>query len=421
MDTNTREEIDQLYKRFAGKALASLIRILGDFDRAEEALQEAFVQALESWPQEGLPDNPGAWLISAGRFRAIDKLRRRARFDGVLTQLADELEQTQISEPSPELIADDALRLIFTCCHPSLAQEAQIALTLREVCGLTTEAVAKAFLIPPPTLAQRIVRAKNKIRDAGIPYEVPEEKQLPERLQQVLQVIYLVFNEGYSSSGGDALIRQELCDEAMRLARLLLQLLTPRQQHKTSAPLLAEIHGLLALMLLQDSRRQARSDPAGDIVLLEDQDRSRWDQQQIAEGLALVDQALSGHPAGRYALQAAIAAVHAEASEYAATDWRQIAGLYVALYQLQPTPIVALNHAVAVGMYRGANAGLDLLDELLARQQLDSFHLIHAARADFLRRLGRSTEAIHAYQQALALTDQQPEQRFLQKRLAEMN
>lgn len=399
------ERIKQLYRDESRRVLATLIRLLGDFELAEEALHEAFAAALAQWPQEGMPTSPRAWLVSTGRFKAIDQIRRRARFDNNLETV---LEHLLADEPDLDrlTIEDDRLRLIFTCCHPSLAIEAQLALTLREVCGLTTEEVARAFLAKPATIAQRIVRAKTKIRDAGIPYEVPGRGQLPERLDSVLQVIYLVFNEGYSASAGDELTRHDLCDEAIRLARLLRELLPE-----------PEVAGLLALMLLQDSRRAARTDSHGDLIRLEDQDRSLWRTDAIQEGCALVVQALGSGRFGAFSLQAAIAAVHAEARSAEQTDWEQIVGLYDALLRVTPSPVVELNRAVAVAMARGAEHGLVLVDGILARGELKDYHLAHAARADLCRRLGRYQEAQASYRLALQYAAQAPEQRFLNRQI----
>jgi RNA polymerase sigma-70 factor (ECF subfamily) len=388
---------------------ATLVRLLGDFDLAEEALHDAFRAALEQWPRDGLPANPRAWLVSAGRFKAIDGIRRNARFDA-LDDFADEVESIADEAAAPgdgDVIEDDRLRLIFTCCHPALAAEAQIALTLREVCGLATEEIAQAFLSPAPTLAQRIVRAKAKIRDARIPYQVPEADELGERLASVLRVIYLVFNEGYSASAGPSLTRVDLSAEAIRLGRLLADLLPE-----------PEVHGLLALMLLQESRRTARASPTGEIVLLSDQDRSLWNREQIAEGVSLVERALKSRRSGPYSLQAAIAAVHAEASSAAATDWYEIVGLYDALLRMEPSPVIELNRAVAVAMRDGPAAGLMLVDAILARGDLADYHLAHASRADFCRRLGRNADARASYQRAVALARQEPERRFLERRLA---
>lgn len=402
--------IHQIYKAESRRVLATLIRLLGEFNLAEEAMQEAFTAALQQWQKEGVPDNPRAWLVSTGRFKAIDQLRRRARFDASLEVLARELESEAQARPdeAPDIV-DDRLRLIFTCCHPGLSIEAQIALTLREVCGLTTEEIARAFLTSAATLAQRIVRAKAKIREARIPYEVPAQAQLAERLQAVLHVIYLVFNEGYAASAGDRLVRHELSQEAIRLGRLLHELLPE-----------PEAEGLLALMLLHDARRDARSSPNGDLIVLEEQDRSLWHTDQIREGCARVMQALGSGRFGPFTLQAAIAAVHAEAPSAEDTDWRQIVGLYDALLQCAPSPVVALNRAVAVAMHQGAEHGLALVDDLFAQGLLLDYHLAHAARADFRRRLGRVDEARAAYQQALDLAVQAPERRFLQRRLAEL-
>jgi RNA polymerase sigma-70 factor (ECF subfamily) len=400
--------IEDLYQNQSRQILATLIRLLGDFDLAEEAMQDAFALAMQKWPEQGVPDNPRAWLISTGRFRAIDQLRKQARFAHNLDTVADEIAAEEVDLDEAE-IEDDQLRLIFTCCHPALAVEAQLALTLREVCGMSTEEVARAFLLKPATVAQRIVRAKNKIRAARIPYEVPAPAQQAERLQVVLHVIYLVFNEGYSASSGERLTRNDLCDEAIRLARLLLKLLAD-----------AEVRGLLALLLLQDSRKLARSDDQGDLILLQDQDRSLWDQKQIREGCDIVMTALSSPQFGPFTLQAAIAAVHAEAPSFEQTDWAQIVGLYNALMQQAPSPVVALNQAVAVAMYQGAEVGLARIDRLLAQGELQYYHLAYAARADLCRRLNRIDEAISAYQHALSLTQQGPEQRFLQRRLSEL-
>lgn len=405
------EELEAIYRDESRRILATLIRLLGDFDLAEEALHEAFRAALEQWPREGRPGNPRAWLISAGRFKAIDSLRRRARFDASLAALAEQLSAEPLARTGadPDAIDDDRLRLIFTCCHPALAPEARVALTLREVCGLTTEEIARAYLIAPPTLAQRIVRAKAKIRDARIPYQVPPRAELPARLDTVLQVIYLVFNEGYAPSAGAALTRPELCAEAIRLGRLLRELLPD-----------PEVLGLLALMLLHESRRLARASPSGDLVLLEDQDRGRWDHAQIAEGCALVEAAMGAGEVGPYTIQAAIAAAHARAPGPSATDWDAIVALYGLLAEAAPSPVVELNRAVAVAMRDGPAAGLALVDAILARGALAGYHLAHAARADLLRRMGRAAEARAAYERALALATQEPERRFLARRLAEL-
>jgi RNA polymerase sigma-70 factor (ECF subfamily) len=398
--------IERLYREESRRVLATLIRLLGDFDLAEEALHEAFRVAVEQWPQEGVPANPRAWLVSAGRFKAIDNLRRQRRF-----QPLDE--QAELPDEAPleegELLEDDRLRLIFTCCHPALAGDAQVALTLREVCDLTTEEIARAFLASPATLAQRIVRAKSKIRDARIPYEVPGRSELPERLEAVLRVVYLVFNEGYFASSGDSLTRSQLSDEAIRLGRLLAELLPE-----------PEVQGLLALMLLHESRRAARSGADGEVILLEAQDRGLWNPELIAEGEALVLQALHSRRFGPYSLQAAIAAVHAEAPSLEATDWAQIVGLYDELLRLTPSPVIELNRAVALAMRDGPEAGLAQIDRLLAAGELDNYHLAHAARADLLRRLGRREQARAAYRQALALAQQGPDRQFLQGRLDEL-
>ena len=405
-----RAEIDALYRKDSRRIFATLIRLLGDFDRAEEAMSDAFRTAMEKWPSEGMPQNPVSWLVSAGRFKSIDKQRRDARFDhledrpDVSETLAD---QTTAPDESAELLEDDRLRLVFTCCHPALASDAQVALTLREVCGLTTEEIAAAFLTPAPTLAQRIVRAKNKIRDANIPYEVPAKEDLPARLESVLRVIYLVFNEGYLASSGETATRADLSGEAIRLGRLVLELLPE-----------PEVRGLLALMLLHESRREARADERGELILLDEQDRSRWNHALITEGAALVREALSSQRAGPYSIQAAIAAVHAEATTPNDTDWREIVGLYDILLALSPSPIVALNRAVAVAMRDGPEIGLAALDTLLAGGELDGYQLAHAARADFCRRLGRHAEARKAYARAIELTAQGPARRFLEKRLA---
>ncbi|HBR49059.1 MAG TPA: RNA polymerase subunit sigma-24 [Nitrospira sp.] len=407
-----RVTVDEVFRCESRQVLATLIRLLGDFDTAEEALQEAFAVAMEQWPRDGIPANPRAWLVSTGRFKAIDGMRRRARYDASLNEITKHIENTT-SEPlvehEDEHIEDDRLRLIFTCCHPALAEEAQLAMTLREVCNLTTEEIARAFLTKPATMAQRIVRAKTKIRDARIPYEVPLPSELPERLDSVLRVVYLVFNEGYSASFGASLTRADLSGEAIRLGRLLLQLLPE-----------PEVMGLLALMLLHESRRPARTSANGDLVLLEQQDRSLWNQAQVAEGIAFVERALSLKRIGPYTLQAAIAAVHAEASSAEQTDWAQIVALYDVLLRVEPSPIIQLNRAVAVAMRDGPAKGLELVDVLLARGELAQYHLAHAARADFCRRLARNAEARVSYQRALALAKQEPEQRFLRQRLMEL-
>jgi RNA polymerase sigma-70 factor (ECF subfamily) len=406
-----RALVDDVYRAESRRVFATLIRLLGDFDRAEDALHDAFAAALQQWGRDGVPANPRTWLVSTGRFKAIDALRRRARFDASLAALAEQLESETPDDIDWDAAAieDDRLRLIFTCCHPALSPEARVALTLREICGLTTEEIARAFLATPPTLAQRIVRAKAKIRDARIPYQVPSPADLPERLDAVLQVIYLVFNEGYSASSGDTLTRPDLSGEAIRLARLLVELLPE-----------PEAVGLLALLLLHDSRRAARTSPSGDIVLLEDQDRSLWNREQIAEGTALVEQVLLSGRFGPYTLQAAIAAVHAEASTPDATDWAQIVGLYDVLARAQPTPVVELNRAVALAMRDGPAAGLALIDAILARGELHDYYLAHSARAELCRRLGRTDEARAAYERALTLTHQEPERRFLERRLVDL-
>ena len=411
-----RELLDALYRAESGRILATLIRLLGDFDLAEEAMHEAFAAALSAWPASGVPESPRPWLISTARFKAIDSLRRRARWNASQDALLLELEgQRRSAQEALENVAeaesleDDRLRLIFTCCHPALAPEAQVALTLREVCGLTTEEIAKAFLVPAATLAQRIVRAKTKIRDTPIPYEVPTPQELPERLGAVLQVVYLVFNEGYSAAAGSAVTRAELTGEAIRLGRLLTDL-QPEP----------EVLGLVALMLLQESRRAARSSPTGELILLEHQDRALWNRQQIAEGVALLERALKTRRFGAYTLQAAIAAVHAEAESVARTDWPQIVALYDQLLRLQPSAVVRLNRAVAVAMRDGPAAGLSEIEALLARGELSSYYLAHSARADLYRRLGRTAEALAAYEKALELTEQEPERRFLRQRIEQL-
>ncbi len=406
-----RELLDSLYRVDSRRILATLIRLLADFDLAEEAMHEAFAAALSLWPRNGVPDNPRPWLISTARFKAIDTLRRRARFDASQDELVRYLEaQSSSDERSHEQsLEDDRLRLIFTCCHPSLAPEAQIALTLREVCGLTTEEIAKAFLMTPPTLAQRIVRAKAKIRETPIPYEVPAPQELPERLGAVLQVIYLVFNEGYSAAAGAEVTRAELTGEAIRLGRLLTEL-QPEP----------EVMGLLSLMLLQESRRAARTSPNGELILLQNQDRALWNREQIAEGVALVEKALSSRRFGPYTLQAAIAAVHAEAPSAAETDWRQIVALYNQLARIQPSPVVHLNRAVAIAECNGPEAGLGLIDILIERGELANYYLAHSARAELYRRLGKTAEAKSSYERALALTQQEPERQFLQDRIRQL-
>lgn len=405
--TPLQQKLETIYRTESRRVLATLIRLLGDFDLAEEALHDAFTAALNQWERDGVPDNPRAWLVSAGRFKAIDQLRRRARFDASLEDIAMHLDSH--SEIDDEDIEDDRLRLIFTCCHPGLSPDAQIALTLREVCDLTTEEIARAFLVTPTTIAQRIVRAKAKIRDAQIPYEVPGPAELPNRLDSVLHVIYLVFNEGYSASAGSELTRHDLSTEAIRLGRLLVELLP--------AP---EALGLLALMLLHDSRRAARTLPNGDLILLNDQDRSLWNRAQINEGSELIMRSLRSRHFGPYTLQAAIVGVHAEAATPEATDWNEIVGLYDLLLRLTPSAVVELNRAVAVAMRDGAEEGLRLINNLLMGGQLKDYHLAYSARADLYRRLGRTTEARAAYEQALALTHQEPEQRFIEQRLQEL-
>ena len=404
--------INGLYRSESRRVLATLIRLLKDFDLAEEALQDAFAAALQQWPVDGVPHNPRAWLVSTGRFKAIDHIRRRARFNTSLDDIAEELEDEarDADDWSDEHIEDDQLRLIFTCCHPSLAPETQMALTLREICGLTTEAIARAFLTSPSTLAQRIVRAKNKIRTANIPYEIPARSELPARLDAVLHVIYLMFNEGYSASSGNELIRQELAQEAIRLGRLLTNLLPD-----------PEVLGLLALMLIQDSRRNARMDNKGDLIRLEDQDRNRWDKQQIAEGSTLIQRALGSGSADIYCLQAAIAALHAEAPSFAQTDWEEIVGFYDLLLFRHPSPVIELNRAVAIAHRDGPAQGLALLNDLVARNQLQDYHLLHAARAEFLVQLNQQEDAKTAYEKAIALTAQEPEQRFLRNKLQSLS
>jgi RNA polymerase sigma-70 factor, ECF subfamily len=402
---------EEIYRSESRRVLATLIRLLGDFDLAEEALQEAFAAAVEQWPREGVPPNPRAWLVSTGRFKAVDAVRRRARMNASLEPLARRLDAVAASNTlrDDQDIEDDRLRLVFTCCHPALPQSTQIAMTLREVCGLTTEEIARALLTTPSTIAQRIVRGKAKIRDAGIPYHIPTGADLPERLASVLQVTYLVFNEGYAASSGTSLTRGDLSDEAIRLGRLIVELMPD-----------SEAHGLLALMLIQESRRLARSSPTGDVVLLEAQDRTLWNQALIREGKAHLERALATPPIGPYALQAAIAAVHSDAASTEATDWTQIVGLYDLLLQAQPSPVVELNRAVAVAMRDGPAAGLELIDDILADGELADYHLAHAARADLCRRLGNKQDAREAYERALALAQQEPERRFLQKRLREL-
>jgi len=407
--------IETLYRSESGRVLATLVRLLGDLDLAEEAMHEAFAAALEFWPQTGIPDKPRPWLISTARFKAIDVIRRRARFDGAQRDLVAHMESRVNDAPGgneetgDEEIEDDRLRLIFTCCHPALPPEGQVALTLREICGLTTEEIARAFLVTPATLAQRIVRAKAKIRETPIPYEVPTPQELPERLDAVLQVVYLVFNEGYSAAAGAEVTRAEITGEAIRLGRLLAGL-QPEP----------EVNGLLALMLLQESRRAARTSPAGELILLEHQDRALWKREQIAEGVGLVEKALRSRRFGPYTLQAAIAAVHAEAESTAATDWRQIVALYNQLVRIQPSPVAYLNRAVAIAMCDGPEAGLKHIDAVLEHGELANYYLAHSARAELYRRLGRTAEARASYERALALTQQEPERQFLQERIRQL-
>ena len=406
--------IDSLYRTESGRILATLVRLLGDLDLAEEAMHEAFAAALNTWPHAGVPQNPRPWLISTARFKAIDVIRRRARFDDAQRDLISHMESRVNNANYGDEIEDDRLRLIFTCCHPALPPEAQVALTLREVCGLTTEEIARAFLVTPATLAQRIVRAKTKIREASIPYEVPSPQELPQRLDAVLQVIYLVFNEGYSAAAGADVTRADLTGEAIRLGRLLIQL---QPDSKNLEP---EILGLLALMLLQESRRAARTSPTGELILLPDQNRSLWNRDQITEGVALVENAISFRRVGPYTLQAAIAAVHAEAPSTAATDWRQIVSLYNQLLQIQPSPVVHLNRAVAIAESEGPRAGLAQIDALLQHGELANYYLAHSARAEMYRRLGRTADARTSYEKALSLTQQQPERQFLQQRIRQL-
>jgi RNA polymerase sigma-70 factor (ECF subfamily) len=409
---DVREVVDVVYRSESRQVLATLIRLLGDFETAEEALHDAFAVAVEQWARDGVPANPRAWLVSTGRFKAIDGMRRRARFDASLMELAKQLEQStsDAKEWNEESVEDDRLRLIFTCCHPALAPEAQVAMTLREVCSLTTEEIARPFLTKPATVAQRIVRAKAKIREARIPYQVPSEADLPDRLDAVFRVVYLVFNEGYSASSGGSLTRHDLSGEAIRLGRLLIELLPE-----------PEAMGLLALMLLHDSRRPARTSPTGDLILLENQDRALWNRGQITEGVSLVARALSSGQVGPYTIQAAIAAAHAQAPSSATTDWTQIVSLYDLLMRAEPSPVVELNRAVAVAMRDNPLAGLTLIDTILARGDLGNYHLIHAARADLCRRLGRTAESRVSYERALSLTQQEPERRFLERRLSELS
>ncbi len=406
---SVRATVDAVYRSDSRRVLATLIRLLGDFDLAEEAMHEAFAAAVQQWERDGVPANPRAWLVSAGRFKGIDTVRRRARFDVSVAEIAKQLETEAETDVEADGVQDDRLRLVFTCCHPALPPDAQVALTLREVCDLTTEEIAHAFLTTPPTVAQRIVRAKNKIRTARIPYQVPSRIELPARLEPVLRVVYLVFNEGYSASSGETLTRHDLSGEAIRLGRVLAELLPE-----------PEVIGLLALMLLHESRRAARTDAAGDLVTLDEQDRSRWHRGMIAEGIVLVERALASRHFGSYTLQAAISAVHAQAATAAATDWAQIVALYDLLARADPSPVVELNRAAAIAMRDGPAAGLALVDAILARGDLADYHLAHAARADFCRRLGRTAEARASYERALGLTRQEPERQFLARRLAEL-
>jgi RNA polymerase sigma-70 factor (ECF subfamily) len=410
------EFIDGIYRCESRRILATLVRLLGDFDRAEEALHDAFAAAVEQWPRNGVPANPRAWLVSAGRFKAIDSIRRRARLDAISTELAQRCGEETVNPVActePDIIdsgiADDRLRLIFICCHPALPPDARIAMTLREVCGITTEEIARAFLAAVPAIAKRIVRAKAKIRDARIPYEVPSEAELPERLDTVLQVVYLLFTEGYAASSGESLTRPDLSGEAIRLGRLLVELLPE-----------PEVQGLVALMVLQESRRGARASPDGELILLDDQDRSLWDRALIDEGIQLVERALASRRFGAYTLQAAIAAVHAEASAAVETNWNQIVGLYDALMLASPSPVVELNRAVAVAMRDGPGAGVTLIDAIFSRGLLQDYYLAHSARADLCRRLGKLAEARAAYEKALSLARPEPARRFLAKRLSEL-
>ena len=404
-----REIVDRVYRDDSRRVLATLIRLFGDFDIAEEALHDAFVAALERWPMEGVPGNPRTWLVSAGRFKAIDQLRRRVAFDDRRAELERQIEELSHEEPviaESGDITDDRLRLVFTCCHPALSPDAQVALTLHTIGGLTTEEIAHAFLVPSPTLAQRIVRAKGKIRDARIPYEIPEAADLPDRVDAVLATLYLIFNEGYSATFGEAVTRADLCGEAIRLARLVVELLPE-----------PEAIGLLAMMLLHDSRRAARTNDAGELVILDEQDRSRWNRSQIREGQELTERALRTRRVGPYAIQAAIAAVHADASSAGETDWAQIVAFYDLLLNMNPSPVVELNRAAAIAMRDGPERGLDLINALLARGELTSYHLAHSARADLLRRLARNDAALAAYAAALELTTQEPERRYIERRI----
>jgi RNA polymerase sigma-70 factor (ECF subfamily) len=406
---HVRDRVDAIYRSDSRRVLATLIRLLADFDLAEEALHDAFATAMEQWPQKGIPANPSAWLISAGRFKALDRLRRNARFESADGEILDRLEAGETLDQPDDGVEDDRLRLIFTCCHPALSADAQIALTLREVCGLSTEEVARAFLTPAPTLAQRIVRAKSKIRDAGIPYEIPSLADLPDRLDSVLHVIYLVFNEGYLASAGPDLMRESLSAEAIRLGRLLVELLPE-----------PEAVGLLALMLLHEARRAGRTSALGDLILLEDQDRSLWNRERIGEGVALVERALKSRRIGPYSLQASIAALHAEAPSTASTDWAQIVALYGVLLKAGPSAVVELNRAAAIAMSDGPETGLDLIDKILARGELVDYYPAHAARGELCRRLGRVSDARAAYKRTLELVTQEPERRFLERRLLEL-